>query len=216
MSRAATHLAQIDFTSTSFSEGCQGATRVKRHQKQSPLRAFIPQLRSRFTVDEKHSSLFAVSERERLTRRNYEYLARDSVVGAAALYPRGIRNKILSPACESGIKQISQSESEKTRIARSGPSQGRERRRRQIVQLIKRSQLNGSHIARRISQARFPADQALTGRKNSMIRKLKSGKYRLYSRKKNSKTGKRRNLGTFKTKAVAKKHEKAVQYFKRH
>jgi hypothetical protein len=49
-----------------------------------------------------------------------------------------------------------------------------------------------------------------------MIRKLKSGKYWLYSRKKNPKTGKRRNLGTFKTKAAAKKHEKAVQYFKRH
>jgi hypothetical protein len=48
----------------------------------------------------------------------------------------------------------------------------------------------------------------------SMIRKLKSG-YRLYSRKKNPKTGKRRNLGTFKTKAAAKKHEKDVQYFKR-
>ncbi|PYK84049.1 MAG: hypothetical protein DMF35_04170 [Verrucomicrobia bacterium] len=47
-----------------------------------------------------------------------------------------------------------------------------------------------------------------------MIRKLKSG-YRLYSRKTNPKTGKRRNLGTFKTKAAAKKHEKAVQYFKR-
>jgi len=47
-----------------------------------------------------------------------------------------------------------------------------------------------------------------------MIRKLKSG-YRLYSRKKNPKTGKHRNLGTFKTKAAAKKHEKAVQYFKR-
>jgi len=47
-----------------------------------------------------------------------------------------------------------------------------------------------------------------------MIRKLKSG-YRLYSRKINPKTGKRRNLGTFKTKAAAKKHEKAVQYFKR-
>jgi hypothetical protein len=50
----------------------------------------------------------------------------------------------------------------------------------------------------------------------TMIRKLKSGKYRLYSHKKNPKTGKRRNLGTFKTKAAAKKHEKAVQYFKRH
>jgi hypothetical protein len=47
-----------------------------------------------------------------------------------------------------------------------------------------------------------------------MIRKLKSGKYRLYSRKKNPKTGKRRNLGTFGSKAAAKKHEKAVQYFK--
>jgi len=49
-----------------------------------------------------------------------------------------------------------------------------------------------------------------------MIRKLKSGSYRLYSRKKNPKTGKRRNLGTFKTRGAAKKHEKAVQYFKRH
>jgi hypothetical protein len=48
-----------------------------------------------------------------------------------------------------------------------------------------------------------------------MIRKLESGKYRLYSRKKNPKTGKRRNLGTFKTKAAAKKRERAVQYFKR-
>jgi hypothetical protein len=48
-----------------------------------------------------------------------------------------------------------------------------------------------------------------------MIRKLKSAKYRLYSRKKNPNTGKRRNLGTFNTQAAAKKHEKAVQYFKR-
>jgi hypothetical protein len=48
-----------------------------------------------------------------------------------------------------------------------------------------------------------------------MIRKLKSGEYRLYSRKKNPKTGKRRNLGTFKSRAAAEKHEKAVQYFKR-
>jgi len=49
-----------------------------------------------------------------------------------------------------------------------------------------------------------------------MIRKLKSGEYRLYSIKKNPKTGKRRNLGTFKSLAAAKKHEQAVQYFKRH
>jgi hypothetical protein len=48
-----------------------------------------------------------------------------------------------------------------------------------------------------------------------MIRKLKDGKYRLYSRKKNPKTGKRRNLGTFRTKAAAKTHERAIQYFKR-
>jgi hypothetical protein len=48
-----------------------------------------------------------------------------------------------------------------------------------------------------------------------MIRKLKSGKYRLYSRKKNPNTGKRRNLGTFDTLEQAKKHERAVQYFKR-
>lgn len=48
-----------------------------------------------------------------------------------------------------------------------------------------------------------------------MIRKLKSGEYRLYSRKVDPKTGKRRNLGTFKSRAAAEKHEKAVQYFKR-
>jgi hypothetical protein len=49
-----------------------------------------------------------------------------------------------------------------------------------------------------------------------MIRKLASGEYRLYSRKKNPKTGKRRTLGTFKTESAAKKHEREVQYFKRH
>jgi hypothetical protein len=49
-----------------------------------------------------------------------------------------------------------------------------------------------------------------------MIRKLRSGEYRLYSRRVNPKTGKRRNLGTFGTRAAAEKHEKAVQYFKRH
>lgn len=49
-----------------------------------------------------------------------------------------------------------------------------------------------------------------------MIRKLKSGEYRLYSRKKEPDTGKRRNLGTFDTRAAAEKHEREVQYFKRH
>jgi len=49
-----------------------------------------------------------------------------------------------------------------------------------------------------------------------MIQKLKSGEYRLYSRKKNPQTGKRRNLGTFKTRQQAEQHEREVQYFKRH
>jgi len=49
-----------------------------------------------------------------------------------------------------------------------------------------------------------------------MIRKLTSGKYRLYSRKLNPRTGRRRNLGTFSSRAAAEKHERAVQYFKRH
>jgi hypothetical protein len=48
-----------------------------------------------------------------------------------------------------------------------------------------------------------------------MIRRLASGQYRLYSRKKDPKTGKRKNLGTFKSLAGAKKHERAVQFFKR-
>lgn len=48
-----------------------------------------------------------------------------------------------------------------------------------------------------------------------MIRKLPSGGYRLYSRKKNPQTGRRRNLGTFKTRAAAEKHEREVQFFKR-
>jgi len=48
-----------------------------------------------------------------------------------------------------------------------------------------------------------------------MIRKLKSGTYRLYSRKVDPKTGRRRNLGSFKTRAAAEKHERAIQFFKR-
>lgn len=49
-----------------------------------------------------------------------------------------------------------------------------------------------------------------------MIRKLKSGEYRLYSRKVNPQTGRRRNLGTFGTRSAAERHEREVQYFKRH
>jgi hypothetical protein len=49
-----------------------------------------------------------------------------------------------------------------------------------------------------------------------MIRKLSSGEFRPDSRKKDAKTGRRRNLGTFKTREAAEKHERAVQFFKRH
>lgn len=48
-----------------------------------------------------------------------------------------------------------------------------------------------------------------------MIRKLPTGRYRLYSRKKDPRTGRRRNLGTFRTRAAAERHERAVQFFKR-
>ena len=54
-----------------------------------------------------------------------------------------------------------------------------------------------------------------TAVQSAMIRKIKSG-YRLYSRKKDPKTGKRRNLGTFDSREAAEKHEREVQYFKRH
>jgi len=49
-----------------------------------------------------------------------------------------------------------------------------------------------------------------------MIRKLTSGEYRLYSRKIDPATGKRRNLGTFPTREAAMQHEREIQYFKRH
>jgi hypothetical protein len=57
---------------------------------------------------------------------------------------------------------------------------------------------------------RQPAKESL------MIRKLTSGEYRLYSRKTDPKTGKRRNLGTFGSREQAQQHEREVQYFKRH
>lgn len=50
----------------------------------------------------------------------------------------------------------------------------------------------------------------------AMIRKLKSGEYRLYSRKKDAATGKRRNLGTFATRERAQQHEREIQFFKKH
>jgi hypothetical protein len=57
--------------------------------------------------------------------------------------------------------------------------------------------------------------QAAKAEEDNMIRKLKSGEYRLYSRKRNPSTGKRRNLGTFRRLEAAKRHERAVQFFKR-
>jgi hypothetical protein len=68
-------------------------------------------------------------------------------------------------------------------------------------------------------QEDWPFDYDKGARQQSgtvMIRKLQSGEYRLYSRKINPKTGRRRNLGTFRSRAAAEKHERAVQYFKRH
>lgn len=50
---------------------------------------------------------------------------------------------------------------------------------------------------------------------SAVIRKLPSGGYRLYSRKKDPKTGRRRNLGTFRTREAAERHERAVQFFKK-
>jgi len=54
------------------------------------------------------------------------------------------------------------------------------------------------------------------GKERPMIRKLKGGKYRLYSRKVNPKTGGRRNLGIFNSRKAAEQHERDIQYFKRH
>jgi hypothetical protein len=68
-----------------------------------------------------------------------------------------------------------------------------------------------------LAEQRFVAPVlSIEQRSTVMIRKLSSGQYRLYSRKVNPKTGKRRNLGTFKSRAAAEKHERDVQYFKRH
>jgi len=50
---------------------------------------------------------------------------------------------------------------------------------------------------------------------SALIRQLKTGQYRIYSRTKDPKTGKRRNLGTFPTRSAAEKHEREIQYFKR-
>jgi hypothetical protein len=66
------------------------------------------------------------------------------------------------------------------------------------------------------SKAKQAARVARAASRKRMIRKLKSGEFRLYSRKKDARTGKRRNLGTFRTLQRARQHEREVQYFKRH
>jgi hypothetical protein len=78
-----------------------------------------------------------------------------------------------------------------------------------------RNGTEGRALASKRSQGTSRARQN-SKQQTPMIRKLPSGKYRLYSHKRNPRTGKRRNLGTFPTRAAAEKHERAVQYFKRH
>jgi hypothetical protein len=79
----------------------------------------------------------------------------------------------------------------------------------------RRSPHDGNESARTGGETQY-SHSAGGVRQATMIRKLKSGGYRLYSRRINPKTGRRRNLGTFKTRAAAERHERAVQYFKRH
>jgi hypothetical protein len=69
-------------------------------------------------------------------------------------------------------------------------------------------------LGRRANSAGGAAPQPCRAYAADMIRKLKSGEFRLYSRKLDPKTGRRRNLGTFATREAAEKHERAVQYFK--
>jgi hypothetical protein len=73
------------------------------------------------------------------------------------------------------------------------------------------ARVHSTAAGRPIGRSFFSRDRV-----RKMIRKLKSGEYRLFSVKKNPRTGRRRNLGTFKTLEAAKQHEREVQYFKRH
>jgi hypothetical protein len=96
----------------------------------------------------------------------------------------------------------------------------------QCRQCVLQSKLRDLHAARRAllsASVRLTATLASardrfapTKGDAEMIRKLATGGYRLYSRKKDPKTGRRRNLGTFNSREAAEKHERAVQYFKRH
>jgi hypothetical protein len=92
----------------------------------------------------------------------------------------------------------------------------------QLKHLLRSS--TGSHpeglyrvdVSRPLAVSKRPWLATLEKRRSAMIRKLKSGEYRLYSRKTDSTTKKRKNLGTFSTREAAEKHERVVQYFKCH
>ncbi len=73
---------------------------------------------------------------------------------------------------------------------------------------------SGAPVAGSLGRRRHRRTGTVLAASNHMIRKLPSGKYRLYSRKQDAKTGKRKNLGTFPSRAAAEKHERAVQFFK--
>ncbi len=74
----------------------------------------------------------------------------------------------------------------------------------------------GAPLQEKVARTCLGDKRSAVGIHFSMIRKLKSGEYRLYSRKKDKSTGKRRNLGTFASLEKAKKHEQEIQYFKKH
>jgi len=83
------------------------------------------------------------------------------------------------------------------------------------LQPVQASRMRSKSKGRAPRQSRGLSENRFT-QEFSMIRKLSDGKFRLYSRKLDPKTHKRRNLGTFGTRAAAEKHERAVQYFKHH
>ena len=71
-------------------------------------------------------------------------------------------------------------------------------------------------MARRVAENKGGIAGILRKKEIAMIRKLKTGEFRIYSRHVDPKTKKRRNLGTFATREKAEQHERAIQYFKRH
>jgi hypothetical protein len=91
-----------------------------------------------------------------------------------------------------------------------------------FVGLIRRRlALERTHLTLQDGQPGLCEDKAERGdpdfpKEDAMIRKLKTGEFRIYSRHPDPRTGKRKNLGTFTTREKAEEHERAIQYFKRH